>query len=75
MNDPGGGAEYITLSAFLKLAGAASGGKAKVLIQGGMVSVDGSVCLQRGRKLFGGERVSLGGEEYEVELKNASNIP
>lgn len=58
---------YITLAAFLKLSGAAeSGGQAKALINDGQVTVGGSPCLQKGKKLFGGEIVSLRGQRYEV---------
>lgn len=60
--------EYIKLEALLKLAGlTGTGGEAKLRIQEGQVSVNGEVCLQRGRKLRGGDRVRLGGEELLVE--------
>ena len=59
--------EYIKLEALLKLANAVgSGGEAKVLIQEGEVSVNGAVCLQRGKKLRPGDRVSFRGREYAV---------
>lgn len=59
--------EYITLTAFLKFSGAAmSGGEAKALIMDGFVKVNGVPCLQKGKKLYGGETVSLGGHDYEV---------
>ncbi|MDR0804911.1 MAG: RNA-binding S4 domain-containing protein [Oscillospiraceae bacterium] len=52
--------EYIKLSDALKFFGLVkSGGDAKVLIQGGKVSVDGEVCTMRGKKLRGGEIISL----------------
>ncbi len=60
--------EYIKLEALLKLAGlTGTGGEAKLRIQEGQVSVNGEVCLQRGRKLRGGDRVRLGREELLVE--------
>ncbi|MEA5050728.1 MAG: RNA-binding S4 domain-containing protein [Oscillospiraceae bacterium] len=59
--------EFIRLDAFLKFAGAAmSGGEAKELVQRGGVTVDGEPCLQRGRKLRGGECVRAGDKEYRV---------
>lgn len=59
--------DYITLASFLKFAGAAeSGGQAKMLIMNGFVKVDGAPCLQKGKKLAGGEIVSLRGSDYEV---------
>ncbi len=59
--------EFITLQQFLKFAGASlSGGEAKELIQQGAVTVNGAVCTQRGKKLFGTEIVALDGAQYEV---------
>ena len=59
--------EYIKLDAFLKYAGAVgTGGEAKIRIAAGEVCVNGEVCTQRGKKLRGGDRVSLGSEEYSV---------
>ncbi len=59
--------EYIKLDSFLKLCCAAeTGGNAKRMIEDGEVSVDGEVCLMRGKKLRGGERISVDGEEFEV---------
>lgn len=59
--------EYIKLDAFLKFCTAvSSGGEAKVLIAGGQVSVNGEVCIQRGKKLRPGDVVTVGSESYEV---------
>jgi len=53
-------AEYIRLDDLLKLTGCVqTGGQAKVLIQGGLVYLDGEVCTMRGKKLRGGETVSV----------------
>lgn len=53
-------AEYIRLDDLLKLTGCVqTGGQAKVLIQGGAVYLDGEVCTMRGKKLRGGETVSV----------------
>ena len=56
---------YIKLEQFLKLCGAVdTGGIAKQVILDGLVKVDGEVCLMRGKKLRGGEKVEFDGEEY-----------
>lgn len=60
--------EYIKLDSFLKAVNAVmSGGEAKLLIADGMVKVNGDVELRRGRKLYPGDRVELGGNEFPVE--------
>ena len=60
--------EYIKLDAFLKYAGAVgTGGEAKLRIAAGEVCVNGEVCTQRGKKLRGGDQVSLGAEDYVVK--------
>ncbi len=59
---------FIKLDSFLKAVDAvSSGGEAKVLITGGEVMVNGEVELRRGRKLYPGDRVEIGGKVYEVE--------
>ncbi len=59
--------EFIRLDAFLKLANAVqTGGHAKIVIQNGEVSVNGEVCLMRGKKLRPGDIVSYDGKQYEV---------
>lgn len=56
---------YIKLEQFLKLCGAVdTGGIAKQVILDGLVRVDGEVCLMRGKKLRGGEKVEFDGLEY-----------
>ena len=50
----------IKLDQFLKFAGLVeTGGQAKMLIQGGEVTVNGEVELRRGRKLNAGDRVEV----------------
>jgi len=57
----------IRLDQFLKLAGAAgTGGQAKLLIQGGEITVNGEVETRRRRKLRPGDRVIVEGEEYVI---------
>ena len=59
--------EYIKLDDLLKFAGMlGTGGMAKAVIQDGLVTVDGEVCLMRGKKLRGGEVVSFNGQSVKV---------
>ena len=59
---------YIKLDSFLKAVNAVtSGGEAKFLIMEGKVMVNGETELRRGRKLYPGDRVEVGGKEYMVE--------
>lgn len=62
--------EYIRLDDLLKLTGCVqTGGMAKVLIQSGGVLLDGEVCTMRGKKLRGGEVITVPemGEEIAVD--------
>jgi ribosome-associated protein len=55
--------ETIKLEQFLKLAQvAATGGQAKMIIQGGHVRVNDLVETRRGRQLRPGDRVEVAGE-------------
>ena len=59
--------EFIKLESFLKLANAVvSGGLAKNFILNEEVSVNGSICTMRGKKLRPGDRVSFDGCSYKV---------
>lgn len=59
--------EYIKLGQALKLAGlVGSGVEAKILIQDGLVTVNGEVDERRGRKLYPGDVFGL--EECEVKV-------
>ncbi len=61
--------ETITLNDTLKLSGLAeTGGHAKVMIQAGEVLVNGEVETRRKRKLKEGDVVSVGEEEFVLEL-------
>lgn len=58
---------YITLQQFLKHQGiAATGGEAKMMIQNGEVKVNGETETRRGKKLYKGDEVSIGGRKYVV---------
>lgn len=60
----------IKLDQFLKLMGiTATGGQAKMMIQGGDIKVNGTLETRRGRKLVPGDKVTVGGKTFEVELK------
>ena len=59
--------EYIKLGQALKLAGlVGSGVEAKMLIQDGLVTVNGEVDMRRGRKLYPGDVFELEGNEVKV---------
>lgn len=59
--------EFIKLDSFLKFCGAVcTGGEGKNLILDGQVSVNGEVCLMRGKKIRIGDKVEVGGEKYLV---------
>jgi ribosome-associated protein len=60
--------EYIKLDSFLKAVNAAaSGGEAKVMINEGMVRVNGEIETRRGKKLYPGDRVETGKRTFMVE--------
>lgn len=62
-------ADFIKLDQFLKLKGvAATGGQAKMMIQDGIVTVNGETETRRGKKLRTGDRVVVNEEEFVVEL-------
>lgn len=59
---------FIRLDALLKFAGAVeTGGEAKLVIQGGEVTVNGGVCTMRGKKMYPGDRAGLDGRVFVVE--------
>ncbi len=59
--------DYIRLDAALKLADAVqTGGHAKIVITEGDVKVNDEVCMQRGKKLRGGDTFELDHVLYSV---------
>ena len=59
--------DFIRLDAFLKMNDAVqTGGHAKIVIQEGEVRVNGEICTQRGKKIYPGDKVELGGEALLV---------
>ena len=60
--------DYIKLDALLKYAAlVGSGGEAKAAIADGLVSVNGEVCLMRGKKIRPGDVVSFCGADLTVK--------
>ena len=58
----------LRLDQFLKLTGiAGTGGQAKVMIQGGEISVNGEVETRRRRKLASGDVVQIDGRTYSPD--------
>ena len=63
--------EYIKLQDLLKRAGLTyTGGEAKVMVQEGLVKVNGEVCTMRGKKIRPGDRVEFEGKTLEVRYGN-----
>ncbi len=59
--------EFIRLDNLLKFGGiTATGGQAKVLIQGGHILVNEEICTQRGKKMRDGDKASYNGKILEV---------
>ena len=59
--------EFIKLGQALKLAGLVdSGVEAKIVIQDGLVKVNGIVDDRRGRKLYSGDIVTFRGESFQI---------
>ena len=59
--------EFIKLESLLKLtAVCSSGGEAKMVIQDEMISVNGEICTQRGKKIRSGDRVEFQDTQIRV---------
>lgn len=60
--------EYIKLGQVLKAAGLVdSGVDAKFVIQDGLVSVNGKIELQRGKKLYDGDIIEFNNNQIKIE--------
>ena len=60
--------EFIKLGQALKAAGFVdSGVEAKIVIQDGLVKVNGQTETQRGKKLYAGDKVEFDGETILIE--------
>ncbi len=63
--------EFIRLDNLMKFSGLCnSGGRAKYLIQGGEVKLNGEVCTMRGKKIRPGDRVEYNNRIIEVTLES-----
>ncbi len=61
--------EFIRLDDLLKITGvAATGGQAKIMIQSGLILVNGEVCPMRGKKLRDGDTVTVPHEKREIRI-------
>ena len=59
--------KFIKLDSFLKLCAAAqTGGEAKMIIQDGLVKVNGEIETRRGKKLYPKDEVEFDGNIYIV---------
>lgn len=59
--------DFIKLGQAIKAAGLVNSGvEAKIVIQNGEVSVNGSVCTERGKKLHAGDMVSYAGDMIKI---------
>ena len=59
--------DYINLGQALKAAGLVSSGvEAKIVIQDGLVSVNGEIDTRRGKKLYGGEVIEFDGQAVKI---------
>ena len=60
--------EYIRLDNLMKYSGMCnSGGRAKFLIQGGEVKLNGEVCTMRGKKIRPGDIIEYNGRTVMTE--------
>ena len=63
------GTEFIKLESAMKLANILpSGGTAKLVIQEGLVTVNGEVCTMRGKKLYPGDTFGYEGVTYLIRI-------
>lgn len=62
--------EYIRLDNLMKFTGMCnSGGRAKFLIRGGEVKLNGEICTMRGKKIRPGDKVEYDGRTVEVAIE------
>lgn len=59
--------EFIRLDSAMKLSNlAVTGGHAKIVIQDGLVKVNGEICTMRGKKLRTGDKVEFEGNGFTI---------
>lgn len=60
--------DYIKLDSLLKLCGCVgTGGEAKIVVQEGMVTVNGEVCTMRGKKLRSGDKIEYNKKYFVIK--------
>jgi len=65
---------FIKLDSALKLSGLVeTGGTAKMFIEEGSVKVNGEVCLQRGKKLYPGDKLFFRNSLLVITDRNENN--
>ena len=63
--------DYIKLDSLLKYAGlVGTGGEAKYVINEGMVTLNGEICLIKGKKIVSGDIVEFSGNKLIVINEN-----
>lgn len=66
--------EFIKLGQAMKLAGLAqTGSEAKIMIEDGLVSVNGETELRRGRKLYDGDHFAADGRDCVIRSSMKNN--
>ena len=59
--------DFIKLDSLLKFTAlVGTGGEAKLVISEGLVTVNGEVCTQRGKKIFPGDTVCF--DQFQLEV-------
>lgn len=59
---------FIRLDQLLKFSGTVgSGSEAKAMILDGIVKVNDAICLQRGKKIYPGDKVTIEDITFEVQ--------
>lgn len=65
---------FIKLDSAMKLSGLAeTGGTAKAFIEEGSVKVNGEACLQRGKKLYVGDKILFRNSLFVIADSNEDN--
>ena len=64
--------DYIKLDNLVKFSGiCATGGEAKLLVQNGEITVNGEICLMRGKKIR--DRDVIGYKDRKIEVIKVEN--
>ena len=57
------------LDHFLQACGVETGGQAKLMIQGGLVKLNGEIETRRRKKIRAGDEVDIDGDLYDVVIE------